>query len=59
MNKNNAMKQKMKNSQAAGPDEIPVEAWKSLGDMGAEKLTELIHKIWKEERMPAEWRERE
>ena len=53
---NNAMK-KMKNAKATGPDEIPVEAWRSLGDMGIEMLTELMRKIWKEETMPAEWRE--
>jgi exonuclease III len=40
---------KMKNNKATGPDEIPVEAWKCLGKLGIDKLTELMQKIWNEE----------
>ena len=47
---------KMKNAKATGPDGIPVEAWKSLGEFGAEQLTVLMRKIWTEEEIPSEWR---
>ena len=47
---------KMKNGKATGPDEIPVEMWKALGEEGIDLLTDLMQKIWKEERMPDEWR---
>lgn len=48
---------RMKNARATGPDQIPVEAWKSLGDAGIDKLTELMKMIWREETMPEEWRD--
>ena len=47
---------KMKNEKSPGPDEIPVEEWKCLGREGIDKLTELMQKIWREERMPEDWR---
>ena len=47
---------KMKNGKSPGPDEIPVEAWKGLGREGIDKLTKLMQKIWREERMPEDWR---
>ena len=47
---------KMKNGKSPGPDEIPVEAWKCLGREGIDKLTELMQKIWREERMPEDSR---
>ena len=47
---------KMKNGKFPGPDEIPVEAWKYLGREGIDKVTELMQKIWREERMPEDWR---
>ena len=46
-----AMK-KMKNGKAVGPDDIPVEAWRSLGDMAVRFLTRLFNRILEEERMP-------
>ncbi|KAI5697940.1 hypothetical protein M8J77_019127 [Diaphorina citri] len=46
----------MKNGKATGPDGIPVEAWKSLGDEGVDVLTSMM-KIFKEETIPEEWRE--
>jgi hypothetical protein len=48
---------KMKNNKATGPDEIPVEVWKCLGEVGIDKLTELMQMIWEEEKMPREWRD--
>ena len=50
-----AMK-KMKNGKAVGPDDIPVEAWRSLGDMAVRFLTRLFNRILEGERMPEEWR---
>jgi hypothetical protein len=45
----------MTNYKAKGPLGIPVEAWKCLGEMGIDRLTELMQKIWNEEEMPREW----
>ena len=47
---------KMKNGKATGPDLIPVEAWKALGDEGVEILHILMEKVWDQERIPEEWR---
>ena len=50
-----AMK-RMKSGKAVGPDGIPVEAWKCLGEMAVELFTRLFNKILESERMPEEWR---
>ena len=42
---------------ATGPDEIPAEAWKSLGEQGIDLLWVLMRKIFEKERMPEQWRE--
>ena len=47
---------KMKNGKAVGPDNIPIEAWKSLGRQGIEVLTKLFNQILSCEKMPEEWR---
>ena len=47
---------KMKNGKAVGPDNIPVEAWKSLGNLGVDILTNLFNSILECEEMPNEWR---
>ena len=47
---------KMPNGKAEGPDLIPVEVWKCLGDEGLEWLTELFNVIFKTAKMPKEWR---
>ena len=46
---------KMKNGKTVGPDDIPVEVWKCLGEIALEFLTKLYNKTM--ERMPDEWRE--
>lgn len=51
----NALK-KMKNGKATGPDMIPVEAWKALGDEGVDILYDLMIKILEQEKIPNEWR---
>ncbi|GJV42344.1 RNA-directed DNA polymerase, eukaryota, reverse transcriptase zinc-binding domain protein [Tanacetum coccineum] len=48
--------QKMGRNKAVGPDQIPIEAWKSLGDEGSFWLTILFNKIFTSARMPEEWR---
>jgi len=39
-----------------GPDSIPVEIWKSLGEEGIEWLTVFFNVILKTANMPQEWR---
>jgi len=47
---------KMKSGKAIGPDLIPVEIWKRLGEEGVEWLTELFNVIFRTVKMPSEWR---
>ncbi|WP_139267336.1 hypothetical protein, partial [Escherichia coli] len=47
---------RMKSGKAVGPDDIPVEVWKCLGEVAVEFLTGLLNKILESERMPEEWR---
>ena len=47
---------KMKMGKAAGPDGIPIEVWKTLGDMEIRWLTKLFNKIWRHGKMPDAWR---
>ncbi|KAF7709193.1 hypothetical protein HF521_016043 [Silurus meridionalis] len=46
----------MKIGKSVGPDDIPVEAWRCLGEMAVEFLSRLFNKILEGERMPEEWR---
>ncbi|VDO71480.1 unnamed protein product [Heligmosomoides polygyrus] len=46
---------KMKLGKAAGPDGVPVEAWKVLGDLGINWLTQFLNRITKEGKMPDDW----
>uniref|UniRef100_A0A3B4CLA2 ribonuclease H n=1 Tax=Pygocentrus nattereri TaxID=42514 RepID=A0A3B4CLA2_PYGNA len=46
----------MKNGKAVGPDDIPVEVWRCLGEKAVDFLTRLFNKILESERMPDEWR---
>ena len=45
----------MANGKAEGPDQIPVEVWKCLGEAGLEWLSELFNVIFKTAKMPREW----
>ncbi|KAH1250174.1 LINE-1 retrotransposable element ORF2 protein [Glycine max] len=47
---------RMSNGKAVGPDNIPIEVWKTLGDRGLGWLTELFNEIMRSKRMPEEWR---
>ena len=42
----------MKTGKAVGPDDIPVEAWRCLGELFINFLTRLFNKILEDERMP-------
>ncbi|KAI5720850.1 hypothetical protein M8J77_012470 [Diaphorina citri] len=52
-----AVLKRMKNNKATGPDEIPIEAWKSLGEEGEEILLGMMREVFREERIPDEWRD--
>eukprot|EP00064_Thunnus_orientalis_P003495 superscaffoldBa00000286_g3504 len=47
----------LKNSTAAGPDNIPAESLKADMDTSVEKLHPLFEKIWEKEGVPADWKE--
>ncbi|KAK3548323.1 hypothetical protein QTP70_010196 [Hemibagrus guttatus] len=46
----------MKSGKAVGPDDIPVEVWKCLGEAAVEFLASLFNRVLESERMPEEWR---
>nr|GFA08605.1 craniofacial development protein 2-like [Tanacetum cinerariifolium] len=46
--------QKMVKNKAVGPDQIPIEAWKSLRDEGTFWITSLFNKIFTSAEMPEE-----
>ena len=46
----------MNRGKAVGPDGIPVEIWKSLGEDGVPWLTDFFNVISKTAKMPQEWR---
>ena len=47
---------RMKKGRAIGPDELPVEVWKCMGEMGIKFWTRLLNRLLMGERMPEEWR---
>ncbi|KAK3526810.1 hypothetical protein QTP70_033548 [Hemibagrus guttatus] len=47
---------RMKSGKAVGPDDIPVEVWKCLGEAAVEFLNSLFNRVLESERMPEEWR---
>ena len=47
---------KMKSGKALGPNGIPIEGWKCLGDVGVSWLTNFFNKIIVTKKMPHEWR---
>ena len=48
---------KMKVGKAVGPDNIPVEVWKTLGARAVNSLLELFTRMAKGDKMPHAWRE--
>ena len=47
----------MKHGKAMGPDGVPVEVWKSLGEEGGDMLLDLLQKLFEQKKMPEEWRD--
>ncbi|KAK3506756.1 hypothetical protein QTP70_023753, partial [Hemibagrus guttatus] len=47
---------RMKSGKAVGPDDIPVEVWKCLGEAAVGFLANLFNRVLESERMPEEWR---
>ena len=47
---------KMKKGKAVGPDGIPVEVWRCLGEEGMDILWDLFTKIYQQEKIPEGWR---
>jgi len=47
---------KMRSGKALGPNSIPVEVWKSLGEDGVAWLTDFFNVIFNTAKMPQEWR---
>ena len=47
---------RMKQGKAVGSDELPIEVWKCMGEMGIKFLTRLFNRLLVGERMPEEWR---
>ena len=47
---------KMKCNKAVGPDNIPIEVWRCLGDAGIDIVWDLMKKIFSQEKMPSQWR---
>ena len=46
----------MKKSKAVGPDKLPVEVWKCMGEMGIKFLTRMFNRLLVGEQIPEEWR---
>jgi hypothetical protein len=51
----NALK-RMKGGKAMDPDGIPIEVWRTLGDVATVRLTKLFNLIFRSNKMPDEWR---
>ena len=47
---------RMKKGKAVGPDELLIEVWKCMEEMGIKFLTRLFNRLLVGERMPEEWR---
>jgi hypothetical protein len=47
----------MKGGKTMGPDGIPIEVWKTLGDVVIIWLTKLFNLIFRSNKMPDEWRQ--
>ncbi|XP_037772666.1 uncharacterized protein LOC119568277 [Penaeus monodon] len=47
---------KMENGKATGPDGIPIEAWKAMGEEGIYMLRMLMRKVMDEENIPTVWK---
>ena len=48
---------RMKKGKAVGPDDIPIEAWRVLGEVGIETLLNIFTDLMETEKMTEEWRD--
>ncbi|EYC46334.1 hypothetical protein Y032_0401g787 [Ancylostoma ceylanicum] len=48
---------KMKVGKAPGPDGIPMEAWRSLGELGLQWLTKFFNNITRSAKIPEAWKD--
>jgi hypothetical protein len=46
----------MKGDKAMSPDGIPIEVWRTLGDIAIVWLSKLLNLIFRSNKMPDEWR---
>jgi hypothetical protein len=46
----------MKGGKTIGLDEIPIEVWRSLDDVGTVWLAKLLNLIFRSNKIPNEWR---
>ena len=47
---------RMKGGKAMGPDGIPIDVWRCIGDRAIVLLTKLFNLIFRSNKMPEEWR---
>ena len=47
---------RMKGGKTLGSDDVPIEVWRSLGDVAIVWLTKLFNHIFRSNKMPEEWR---
>ena len=47
---------RMKGGKAMGPDGIPIQVWRCLGDIVIVWLTKLFNLIFRSNKIPEEWR---
>ena len=47
---------RMKTGKVVGSDELPVEVWKCMGEIGINFLIRLFNRLLVDEQMPEEWR---
>jgi hypothetical protein len=47
---------RMKGGKTMGPNEIPIEVWRTLGDIAIVWLTKLFNLIFRSNKMTDEWR---
>src|SRR6185437_11083133 len=47
---------RMKGGKAMGPNGIPIEVWRCLGDRAIVWLTKFVNLIFRSNKMPEEWR---
>jgi len=46
----------MKSGKAVGPDDLPIEVWRCIGEVGVQWLTRLFNRIFETRKMPNVWR---